>query len=60
MPTAEKTERQIEWMCRLLMTIDVPVISAGYLSYFQTKHQLISPLIPKTTVYDIMSDMHVF
>ena len=38
------------------MTIDVFVIIAAYLWYFQTKQQLTSPLIPKSTVYQVMSD----
>ena len=56
MTALSKRENQLEWTCRILMTIDVIVILAGYLSYFQTKQQLISPLIPKSMVYQIMSD----
>jgi hypothetical protein len=56
MPGMSNKEKQLEWACRILMTIDVIVIVAGYLSYFQTKQQLISPLIPKSTVYQILSD----
>jgi len=50
---------RLEWICRILMTIDVIVIISGYLSYFQTRHQLVSPLIPKSAIYEIMSDSHV-
>lgn len=38
------------------MTIDILVILGGYLSYFQAKRQLDSPLIPKHTAYQIFSD----
>ena len=56
MTAMSEREKQMEWACRILMTIDVFVIIAGYLSYFQTKNQLTSPLIPRSTVYQIMSD----
>ena len=51
-----KRETKIEWACRVLMTVDVVVIVAGYISYFQAKNVLISPLIPKTTLYQILYD----
>lgn len=51
-----KREKQIEWACRILMTADVLVLVIGYISYFQTKQQLISPLIPKSAVYQILYD----
>ena len=38
------------------MTIDVFVVVDGYLSYFQAKRQLDSPLIPKYTAYQIFSN----
>jgi hypothetical protein len=55
MPSEER-EKLIEWICRILMTIDIFVIIAGYLSYFQAKRQLDSPLIPKSAVIQILSD----
>jgi len=48
---------KLEWICRLLMTIDIGVILSGYFSWFQTKRQLVSPLIPRTTVFEIFSDV---
>jgi hypothetical protein len=51
-----KREKQIEWACRILMTADVFIIAAGYISYFQAEQQLISPLIPKSTVYQVLHD----
>jgi hypothetical protein len=52
----EKREKLVEWTCRILMTIDFFVIIAGYLSYLQLKRQLNSPLIPKSTLFQILSD----
>jgi hypothetical protein len=51
-----RREKQIEWACRILMTVDIIIISAGYVSFFQAKNQLMSPLIPKSTVYQISYD----
>jgi hypothetical protein len=51
-----RREKQIEWACRILMTVDLLVISAGYISFFQAKNQLMSPLIPKSTISQILYD----
>ena len=51
-----KRDNQLEWACRILMTIDVFVLVAGYISIFQAQHQLVSPLIPESTVYRILAD----
>ena len=51
-----KREKQVEWACRILITSDVLVIVAGYISYFQSKRQLMTPLIPKSTIYQILYD----
>jgi len=48
----------IEWACRILITVNVFVIVMGYISYFQTSYQLISPLIPHDTIHQI-SDGHM-
>jgi len=32
------------------------IILSGYLSWFQTKNQLVSPLIPESLTYQIFSD----
>lgn len=58
MPAVNR-DKQYEWTCRILMTIDVIVIIAGYLPYFQTRRQLVSPLIPRSAIYQIMSDSYV-
>jgi len=49
-------EKRIEWICRILMTINVFILIRGYISYFQAKHQLVSPLIPKNIMYQILED----
>lgn len=56
MPEISKREKQLEWACRLLMIADVMVILSGYLSYFQAKRQLLSPLIPRDTIARIWYD----
>lgn len=56
MTEISKREKQLEWLCRLLMTADVIVIISGYFSWFHAKRQLISPLIPRSTVFEIFSD----
>ena len=56
MAEISKREKQLEWACRLLMTADVIVILSGYLSWFQTKYQLVTPLIPRSTIYEIFND----
>jgi hypothetical protein len=52
---AETTKRKLtlEWICRIGITINLYYIVSGYIVYFQTKHQLITPLIPRSTLYDI-------
>ena len=40
------------------MTVDVLIIAAGYISFFQAQRQLMSPLIPKSTVYQILDDSY--
>lgn len=53
MTEISKKEKQIEWACRVLITLEVFVIIAGYIAYFQTKYQLVSPLIPHSILYEI-------
>jgi hypothetical protein len=59
MPSTEKRDVRLEWVCRIFMTIDVFAISGGYITYFQLKHQLASPLIPKSAIDQVMSDTHI-
>lgn len=51
-----RTEKQLDGICRVLMAAGMLVILAGYFSWFKTKRQLVSPLIPKSTVDTIYSD----
>lgn len=56
MPEILKREKQIEWACRILMTADVVIILSGYLSWFRTKRQLVTPLVPRSTIFEIFND----
>ncbi len=56
MAELSKREKRLDWACRILMTFDLLVILAGYLSYFQAERQLVSPLIPKDMAIKIFSD----
>ncbi|HEX7847698.1 MAG TPA: hypothetical protein VF476_17985 [Chitinophagaceae bacterium] len=51
-PTDQK-ENQWDWLFRILVTADLLLIVLGYIAWFQTKRQLISPLIPKNTVAQV-------
>ena len=42
-----------ELACRILHTVQLIRTIAGYIAIWQTDYQLVSPLIPKTMVYDI-------
>ncbi|MEO6613516.1 MAG: hypothetical protein ABIT05_16080 [Chitinophagaceae bacterium] len=56
MPEISKKERKLDWTCRILMILDIYIILAGYISYFQAKWQLVSPLIPRDTINQILYD----
>ena len=49
-------QKQVDWVCRVLFTLDIIIVVSGYWRYYQTRRQLVSPLIPKSTVYEIMED----
>lgn len=42
-----------EWACRILLTIHATLGLIGYSNYIQTKNELLSPLIPRSTVMDV-------
>ena len=48
-----KKEKGIEWACRILLTLHLYCIAGGYIAYIQVRQQLISPLIPENTVFQI-------
>jgi len=49
----EKKDKRIEWVCRVLLTLQLIFVIRGYIVFIQTKYQLISPLIPQNVIYDI-------
>ncbi|MBL0271218.1 MAG: hypothetical protein KAX45_07690 [Chitinophagaceae bacterium] len=50
-------KKQIDWGCRILIVLDMLVVLSGYFSWFRTKYQLVSPLIPRSTVSEIFLDI---
>jgi hypothetical protein len=54
MSEISKREKQTDWACRILVTIGLLTVIAGYIVYLQTKYQLQSPLIPPGTAYEIV------
>lgn len=53
MPEISNREKTSEWVCRILITLDLYLAVSGYIAFFQTKYQLITPLIPRSTLYEI-------
>jgi hypothetical protein len=53
MPEISEKPTWKEWTCRILITLDLYFIAQGYADFFLTKHQLLSPLIPQSTLYEI-------
>jgi len=51
--TSMNKEKRIDWICRILITIQLILVITGYISLLQTKYQLESPLIPQSLVYEI-------
>jgi hypothetical protein len=51
----EKASKDIyyEWACRILLTVHTLFTIAGYINYSQIKKQLLSPLIPQSTIIEI-------
>ncbi|HNJ95026.1 MAG TPA: hypothetical protein PKL81_13605 [Ferruginibacter sp.] len=44
---------KLEIPCRILLILHVVVSLLGYISFFQTEYQLVSPLIPSNLVWQI-------
>ena len=44
---------KLEWPCRILLVINCLLSFLGYVSFIQAEHQLVSPLIPTSTVLQI-------
>jgi hypothetical protein len=53
MPQDEKKEKIIEWSARVLLSIHFYKCVSGMISFWQTKYQLVSPLIPSSIVDEI-------
>ena len=49
-------QKQLDWICRILITANVLAIVSGYISLHLGQQQLISPLIPESTLYHILKD----
>lgn len=58
MPRTE--EKWLIWFCRALIIVDMLLVLSGYLSGFQVTGQLITPLVPGSTISQIISDSYVF
>ena len=44
---------KLEWPCRILLVINCLLVLSGYVAFVQTDYQLVSPLIPASTVFQI-------
>lgn len=42
-----------EVICRVLFTLNTVMLASGLLAYVQTEYQLVSPLIPRSTIDQI-------
>ncbi|MBO9566219.1 MAG: hypothetical protein J7621_25825 [Niastella sp.] len=42
-----------EWICRLLLTINVILTMSGLIDFIQTEYQLVSPIIPPSAILEI-------
>ena len=58
MNETRKNEKVLDWICRGLMTLNIFAICGTYISYFQVKQQLVSPLIPQSTIAEILFDTY--
>jgi hypothetical protein len=54
MSPVEKRQKYFEWGCRIVLTVHFWFCVSGYISWRQAKHQLISPLIPEKTIFQLI------
>ena len=47
----KNTTTKYIWPCRILLTIAFLRSISGYIVFVQTQYQLVSPIIPKETIY---------
>ncbi len=55
-----KKDITLNWVCRILFSIDILLLISGYLSFIQARKQLVSPLIPDSIVTTIMTDSRFY
>ena len=53
-----KKDKRIEWICRIMLTLQLLLVIKGYVVFLQTKYQLASPLISESIIYDV-SNPHI-
>lgn len=44
---------KLEWPCRILLLINCLLALSGYITFIQTEYQLVSPVIPSSTIVQI-------
>ena len=44
---------KLEWPCRILIIINCLLSLSGFVAFVQTDYQLVSPLLPSSTVIEI-------
>ena len=57
MSEKSNNSKWVDWSCRVLIVLDMLVVLSGYFIWFSTKNQLVSPLIPRSTVSEIFLDI---
>ena len=45
---------KLEWPCRILLVLNCIIALLGYVGFFQANYQLVSPIIPSSTVFLII------
>ena len=60
MTEIKKSDRAIEWVCRILFSVVILLLISGYISALQTRAQLVSPLIPQDTAEKIIADSRFY
>ena len=60
MTEIKKSDKVLDWICRILFSVGILLLISGYLSALQTRAQLLSPLIPPGTTEKIISDTRLF
>ncbi len=51
----KQPQNKLEWVARVVLTLQVYLTFSGYIQILQTNYQLTSPLVPKSTVYEVTS-----